>query len=481
MTQIINLFRKNLQVLTQKKNLCYNLQKVFIRGVKMQYLNNVLENLKAKNSNEPEFLQAVYEVLTTIKPVIEKHPEFQAEALLERITEPERLISFRVPWINDKGEVKVNRGFRVQFNGSIGPYKGGLRFHPSVNQSIMKFLAFEQCFKNALTGLPIGGGKGGSDFDPKGKSDREIMRFCQSFMNELYRHIGQDVDVPAGDIGVGAREIGYLFGQYRKIRNAYEAGVLTGKGLEYGGSLARKEATGYGLIYFMREMLKENNADLKGKTVIISGSGNVAIYACEKAQQYGAKVVAMSDSNGSIYDAQGINLEVVKQIKEVERGRIKEYANRVKGSVYTEDTNSRSIWKIKADIALPCATQNEITLEDAKTLVANGVMAVGEGANMPTNLEAIEYFLEKGVLLAPAKAANAGGVATSALEMSQNSMRYSWTFEEVDKKLDDIMSNIFAACSSSAKEYGLGKNYVAGANIAAFDKLSKAMIAQGII
>ena len=447
----------------------------------MQYLNNVLENLKAKNSNEPEFLQAVYEVLTTIKPVIEKHPEFQAEALLERITEPERLISFRVPWINDKGEVKVNRGFRVQFNGSIGPYKGGLRFHPSVNQSIMKFLAFEQCFKNALTGLPIGGGKGGSDFDQKGKSDREIMSFCQSFMNELYRHIGQDVDVPAGDIGVGAREIGYLFGQYRKIRNAYEAGVLTGKGLEYGGSLARKEATGYGLIYFMREMLKENNADLKGKTVIISGSGNVAIYACEKAQQYGAKVVAMSDSNGSIYDAQGINLEVVKQIKEVERGRIKEYANRVKGSVYTEDTNSRSIWKIKADIALPCATQNEITLEDAKTLVANGVMAVGEGANMPTNLEAIEYFLEKGVLLAPAKAANAGGVATSALEMSQNSMRYSWTFEEVDKKLDDIMSNIFAACSSSAKEYGLGKNYVAGANIAAFDKLSKAMIAQGII
>ena len=481
MTQIINLFRKNLQVLTQKKNLCYNLQKVFIRGVKMQYLNNVLENLKAKNSNEPEFLQAVYEVLTTIKPVIEKHPEFQAEALLERITEPERLISFRVPWINDKGEVKVNSGFRVQFNGSIGPYKGGLRFHPSVNQSIMKFLAFEQCFKNALTGLPIGGGKGGSDFDPKGKSDREIMRFCQSFMNELYRHIGQDVDVPAGDIGVGAREIGYLFGQYRKIRNAYEAGVLTGKGLEYGGSLARKEATGYGLIYFMREMLKENNADLKGKTVIISGSGNVAIYACEKAQQYGAKVVALSDSNGSIYDAQGINLDVVKQIKEVERGRIKEYANRVKGSVYTEDTNSRSIWKIKADIALPCATQNEITLEDAKTLVANGVMAVGEGANMPTNLEAIEYFLEKGILLAPAKAANAGGVATSALEMSQNSMRYSWTFEEVDKKLDDIMSNIFAACSSSAKEYGLGKNYVAGANIAAFDKLSNAMIAQGII
>ena len=448
----------------------------------MEYLNEVIEKLKTKNTNEPEFLQAAQEVLTTLKPVIDKHPEFKNIALLERISEPERLISFRVPWVDDKGQVQVNRGYRVQFNGAIGPYKGGLRFHPSVNQSIMKFLAFEQCFKNALTGLPIGGGKGGSDFDPKGKSDMEIMRFCQSFMSELYKHIGQDVDVPAGDIGVGAREIGYLFGQYRKLKNAYEAGVLTGKGLEYGGSLARKEATGYGLIYFMREMLKANNNELKGKTVTISGSGNVAIYACEKAQQYGAKVVAMSDSNGCIYDADGIKLDVIKQIKEVERGRIKEYASKVSGAVYTEDKNGeKNIWKIKTDIALPCATQNEINLEDAKTLVANGVIAIGEGANMPTNLEAIDYFLSKGVLLAPAKAANAGGVATSALEMSQNSMRYSWTFEEVDAKLDNIMTNIFKACDKASKEYGMDKNYVAGANIAAFDKISKAMIAQGII
>lgn len=448
----------------------------------MEYLQEVLNGLKTKNSNEPEFLQAAYEVLTTLKPVIEKHPEFKINALLERITEPERLISFRVSWLDDNGQVQVNRGYRVQFNGAIGPYKGGLRFHPSVNQSIMKFLAFEQCFKNALTGLPIGGGKGGSDFDPKGKSDNEIMRFCQSFMNELYRHIGQDIDVPAGDIGVGAREIGYLFGQYRKIRNAYEAGVLTGKGLEYGGSLARKEATGYGLIYFMREMLKANGSDIKGKAVTISGSGNVAIYACEKAQEYGAKVVAMSDSNGCIYDPDGIKLDVVKQIKEVERGRIKEYANRVQGAVYTEGKGEeRPIWKIKADIALPCATQNEINLEDAKILVSNGVKAIGEGANMPTNLEAIEYFLANGILLAPAKAANAGGVATSALEMSQNSMRYSWTFEEVDEKLDRIMTNIFDACQKAAQEYNLGNNYVAGANIAAFDKISKAMIAQGII
>lgn len=448
----------------------------------MDYLNEVLENLKAKNSNEPEFLQAAHEVLSSLKPVIEKHPEFKKSALLERLTEPERLISFRVSWVDDKGQVQVNRGYRVQFNGAIGPYKGGLRFHPSVNQSIMKFLAFEQCFKNALTGLPIGGGKGGSDFDPKGKSDNEIMRFCQSFMNELYRHIGQDVDVPAGDIGVGAREIGYLFGQYRKIRNAYEAGVLTGKGLEYGGSLTRKEATGYGLIYFMREMLKANAMEMKGKTVTISGSGNVAIYACEKAQAYGAKVVAMSDSNGCIYDPEGIKLDVVKQIKEVERGRIKEYASRVQGAVYTEGKGEeRPIWKIKADIALPCATQNEINLEDAKILVANGVKAIGEGANMPTNLEAIEYFLANNILLAPAKAANAGGVATSALEMSQNSMRLAWTFEEVDQKLDGIMTNIFKACKKAAEEYGCGTNYVAGANIAAFDKISKAMIAQGII
>ncbi len=448
----------------------------------MEYLNEVLDKLKNKNANEPEFLQASYEVLTTLKPVIEKHPEYKKLALLERLTEPERLISFRVPWVDDNGQVQVNKGFRVQFNGAIGPYKGGLRFHPSVNQSIMKFLAFEQCFKNALTGLPIGGGKGGSDFDPKGKSDMEIMRFCQSFMSELYKHIGQDVDVPAGDIGVGGREIGYLFGQYRKLKNAYEAGVLTGKGLEYGGSLARTEATGYGLIYFMREMLKANGKDLSGKTVIISGSGNVAIYACEKATQYGAKVVAMSDSNGCIYDPAGIKLDVIKQIKEVERGRIKEYAARVAGAVYTESKGEeRPIWKIKADIALPCATQNEIKLEDAKALVENGVIAVGEGANMPTNLEAIEYFLSKGILLAPAKAANAGGVATSALEMSQNSMRYSWTFEEVDAKLDGIMTNIFKACEKAANEYGFSKNYVAGANIAAFDKLAKAMIAQGII
>ena len=448
----------------------------------MSYLENVLTILKNKNSNEPEFLQAAQEVLVSLKPVIEKHTEYEKSGLLERLTEPERLISFRVSWVDDSGNVQVNRGYRVQFNGCIGPYKGGLRFHPSVNQSIMKFLGFEQVFKNALTGLPIGGAKGGSDFDPKGKSDNEIMRFCQSFMNELYRHIGQDIDVPAGDIGVGAREIGYLFGQYRKIRNAYEAGVLTGKGLEYGGSLARKEATGYGLIYFMREMLNNDRIDIKGKVVTISGSGNVAIYACEKAQEYGAKVVAMSDSNGCVYDADGIKLDVVKQIKEVERGRIKDYADRVKGAVYYQSVNgSHPIWSIKADIALPCATQNELNLEEAKELVKNGVVAVGEGANMPTTLDAVHYLQANGVLLAPAKAANAGGVATSALEMSQNSMRLSWTFEEVDKKLDGIMTNIFKSCKNAAEEYGLGKNYVAGANIAAFDKISKAMIAQGII
>jgi len=448
----------------------------------MSYVNEVLDSLKVKNAYEPEFIQAVTEVLESLKPVIEKHPEFKQQALLERIVEPERLISFRVPWVDDKGQVHVNKGYRVQFNSAIGPYKGGLRFHPSVNQSIMKFLGFEQIFKNALTSLPIGGAKGGSDFDPKGKSDNEIMNFCQSFMNELYRHIGQDVDVPAGDIGVGAREIGYLFGQYKKIRNTYEAGVLTGKGLEYGGSLARKQATGYGLIYFMREMLAANNNSLKGKTVLISGSGNVAIYACEKAQQYGAKVVAMSDSNGCIYDANGINLDVIKQIKEVERGRIKEYASRVAGAEYMECQNgSRPIWSIKADIALPCATQNEINIDDAKKLVANGIIAIGEGANMPTSIDAINYFLNNNVLLAPAKAANAGGVATSALEMSQNSMRYSWSFEEVDAKLDNIMVNIFKSCQKAAKEYATETNYVAGANLAAFDKISKAMIAQGVI
>ena len=448
----------------------------------MEYSAQVFENLKEKNTHEKEFIQAAQEVLASLKPVIDKHPEFKESALLERLVEPERIITFRVPWVDDKGQVHVNRGYRVQFNGAIGPYKGGLRFHPSVNQSIMKFLAFEQIFKNALTGLPIGGGKGGSDFDPKGKSDNEIMRFCQSFMSELYRHIGHDLDVPAGDIGVGAREIGYLFGQYRKLKNTYEAGVLTGKGLEYGGSLARKEATGYGLIYFMREMLANDGIELKGKTITISGSGNVAIYACQKAQQYGAKVVAMSDSNGCIYDADGIKLDIVKQIKEVERGRLKEYATRVVRSVYTESVNgSHPIWNIKTDIALPCATQNELNLEEAKVLVKNGVIAIGEGANMPSTIEAMEYFQANNVLFAPAKAANAGGVATSALEMSQNSMRLSWTFEEVDAKLDGIMTNIFKACKKYAEEYDLSKNYVAGANIAAFDKLSKAMIAQGII
>lgn len=447
------------------------------------YLNEVQEKLKNKNGNEAEFLQAAQEVLESLKPVIDKHPEFKKSALLERITEPERLISFRVPWVDDKGQAQVNRGFRVQFNSAIGPYKGGLRFHPSVNQSIMKFLAFEQIFKNALTGLPIGGGKGGSDFDPKGKSDVEVMRFCQSFMTELCRHIGQDVDVPAGDIGVGGREIGYMFGQYKRIKNVYEAGVLTGKGLEYGGSLARKEATGYGLIYFMREMLQNDGLQLKDKTVTISGSGNVAIYACEKAQEYGAKVVAMSDSSGCIYDAEGIKLDVVKQLKEVERKRLHEYVKFAPNAVYTENTADcpHPIWNIKTDVALPCATQNELNLEEAVVLVNNGVKAVGEGANMPTTLDAIEYFHKEGVLLAPAKAANAGGVATSALEMSQNSMRYSWTFEEVDQKLDDIMTNIFSACKNAADQYNLGKNYVAGANIAAFDKISKAMNEQGII
>jgi len=397
--------------------------------------------------------------------------------------EPERTIIFRVPWVDDKGKIIVNRGYRVQFNSLIGPYKGGLRFAENVNLSIMKFLGFEQIFKNALTGLPIGGAKGGSDFNPKGKSDREIMSFCQSFMTELYRHIGADVDVPAGDIGVGAREIGFLFGQYKRIKNAYEGGVLTGKGIEYGGSLARKEATGYGLIYFMREMLKENGGNyLKGKTVTISGSGNVAIYAAEKALMLGAKVVAMSDSNGCIYDKNGIDLGAVKEIKEVNRGRIKEYLKYHESAIYTEKTGKNSpIWEIKTDIALPCATQNELTLESAEVLVKNGVLAIGEGANMPCTKEATEYLLKHNILVAPAKAANAGGVATSAIEMSQNSMRYYLSFEEVDKKLENIMINIFNSCKTSAQEYGLGNNYVAGANIAAFTKLSTAMIAQGVV
>lgn len=451
--------------------------------LKSQYLEDVLTNLEEKNANEPEFLQAVKEVLTTIEPVIIKNEEkFKKLSLLERLIEPERIISFRVPWIDDEGKIHVNRGYRVQFNGAIGPYKGGLRFHPSVNQSIMKFLGFEQIFKNALTTRPIGGGKGGSDFDPKGKSDMEIMKFCQSFMNELQKHIGQDVDVPAGDIGVGGREIGYLFGQYRKIRNTYEAGVLTGKGLAYGGSLARTEATGYGLMYFMREMLKANNITVSGKTAIISGSGNVAIYACEKAQQMGVKVLAMSDSSGCIYDENGININVIKEIKEVKRGRIKEYLNIVPKAKYTENTGDiPAIYKIKADIILPCATQNDINLETAEIIVSNGAIAVGEGANMPCTNEAVEFFIRNNVLLAPGKAANAGGVATSALEMSQNSMRMSWTFEEVDKKLESIMINIFNQCKHADEEYNLGANYVAGANIAAFKKIAEAMIAQGII
>lgn len=446
------------------------------------YLENVIEATNRKNSNEPEFLQAVEEVLATIKPVVDAHPEYEKIALLERMIEPERIVSFRVPWVNDEGKVVVNRGYRVQFSSLIGPYKGGLRFHPSVNQSIMKFLGFEQIFKNALTGLPIGGAKGGSDFDPKGKFDNEIMRFCQSFMTELYRHIGQDVDVPAGDIGVGSREIGYLFGQYKRIKNAYEGGVLTGKDVCYGGSLARTEATGYGLIFFMREMLKAHGNSLEGKTVTISGSGNVAIYACQKAFAYGAKVVAMSDSNGCVYDENGIDLELIKQIKEVERGRISEYLKTHPHAQYIERTDEDSpVWKIKTDIALPCATQNELTLNSAKALVENGVIAVGEGANMPCTIEATNYLLEHGVLVAPAKAANAGGVATSAIEMSQNSMRFYYTFEEVEEKLDRIMVNIFNACKEASDTYGCCGNYVAGANIAAFRKLAKAMKAQGVV
>jgi len=443
-----------------------------------KYLEKVLNEVREKNECEKEYIQAVEEVLTTLEPVIEKHPEYEKLALLERMVEPERLITFRVPYVNDEGQTIVHRGYRVQYSSLIGPYKGGLRFHPSVNQSIMKFLGFEQIFKNALTGLPIGGGKGGSDFDPKGKSDGEIMRFCQSFMTELQRHIGQDIDVPAGDIGVGEREIGYLFGQYKRIKDAYEGGVLTGKGLSYGGSLARKEATGYGLIYFMREMLNANGQSLQGKTAIISGSGNVAIYACEKAYEYGMKVIAMSDSQGCIYDENGIDLDLIKQIKEVERGRISEYNKVHEHAQYLE---SKAIWGIKADIALPCATQNELNLEDAQKLVANGITAVGEGANMPCTKEATEYLLAHNILVSPAKASNAGGVATSAIEMSQNSMRYYLTFEEVDKMLENIMINIFQSCKKASEEYGLGNNYVAGANIAAFRKLAKAMKAQGIV
>ena len=441
------------------------------------YTSRILEGLKQRNANESEFLQAATEILESISPVFDKHPEYEQAGLLERFVEPERVILFRIPWVDDQGKVQVNRGYRVQFNSAIGPYKGGLRFHPSVNLSILKFLGFEQVLKNSLTGLPIGGGKGGSDFDPKGKSDREVMAFCQSLMTELYRHIGADTDVPAGDIGVGGREIGYLYGQYKRLTGLYE-GVLTGKGLSYGGSLARTQATGYGLCYFVKNMLEANGKTLSGQTVVVSGSGNVAIYACEKATQMGAKVVAMSDSNGYVYDKDGIKLDVVKQIKEVERGRIKEYAARVPGAEYHE--GCRGIWTIPCDVALPCATQNELDAEGAKALIANGCFAVGEGANMPSTLEATELFLQNGVLFAPGKAANAGGVATSALEMSQNSARLSWTFDEVDEKLKGIMANIFAKCAEAAKEYGdKPTNYVIGANIAGFLKVADAMMAQG--
>ena len=440
----------------------------------MSYIQDVLENLKKKNPDQPEFIQAVTEVLTSLEPVLEKNPKYQDAALLERIVEPERQLMFRVPWVDDNGKIHVNRGFRVQFNSAIGPYKGGLRLHPSVNLGIIKFLGFEQIFKNSLTSLPIGGGK---DFDPKGKSDREIMAFCQSFMSELYRHIGADVDVPAGDIGVGAREIGYLYGQYKRLTGKYE-GVLTGKGLSYGGSLARTQATGYGLIYFTSEMLADHGDTLKGKTCVVSGSGNVAIYAAEKAMQLGAKVVAMSDSTGWIYDENGINLDAMKEIKEVKRGRCYDYLNYVPSAKYTE---GKGIWSVKCDIAFPCATQNELNLEDAKMLVANGCKVVAEGANMPTTLEATNYLIEQGIFFCPGKAANAGGVATSALEMSQNSMRLSWTFEEVDAKLHDIMVNIYKNVSSAAAQYGFKDNFVIGANIAGFVKVADAMLAQGVV
>ena len=444
----------------------------------MSYVESVLARVKEQNPNEPEFHQAVTEVLNSLKPAIEANPKYEAAGLLERLVEPERIVMFRVPWVDDAGKTQVNKGYRVQFNSAIGPYKGGLRFHPSVNLSIIKFLGFEQIFKNSLTGLPIGGGKGGSNFDPKGKSDNEIMRFCQSFMTELQRHIGADTDVPAGDIGVGGREIGYLFGQYKRIRDEH-VGVLTGRGLTYGGSLVRTEATGYGLVYITEEALRSKGDDLKGKTVVISGSGNVAIYACQKAQQLGAKVVTMSDSNGYVYDPNGIDLSVVKQIKEVERGRIKEYAARVKGAAYHE--GCKGVWTVKCDVALPCATQNELDEEAAKTLVKNGVKLVGEGANMPTTLEGTEVFLKNKVVFLPGKAANAGGVATSALEMAQSSGRLFWSFDEVDAKLKGIMVNIFRNIDAAAKKYGFAGNYVVGANIAGFEKVAEAMMAQGVV
>lgn len=448
----------------------------------MGYVDEVLEVVKKKNADQPEFLQAVTEVLDSLRPVIDANEDlYRKNAILERITEPDRQIMFRVPWVDDNGQVQVNRGFRVQFNNAIGPYKGGLRLHPSVNLGIIKFLGFEQIFKNSLTTLPIGGGKGGSDFDPKGKSDREIMAFCQSFMTELHKYIGADTDVPAGDIGTGAREIGYMYGQYKRLTGLYE-GVLTGKGLSYGGSLARTEATGYGLLYMTKEMLKSNGIDIAGKTCAVSGSGNVAIYACQKAIQMGAKPVTVSDSTGWIYDPEGIDVELLKEVKEVKRARLTEYAAKRPSAQYhdkkTEGTNQ---WEIKVDIALPCATQNELDVEDAKKLVANGVIAVCEGANMPTTLEATKYLQDSKVFFVPGKAANAGGVATSALEMSQNSERLSWTFEEVDSKLEQIMINIFHNLDDAAKEYGLAGDYVAGANIAGFLKVADAMNAQGIV
>ena len=443
-----------------------------------EYLKRVYEDTEKRNVTDKEFLQAVYEVFDSLQPYVEKHPELEQNGIMERLVEPDRMVSFRVAWVDDQGKVQVNRGYRCQFNSSIGPYKGGLRFHPTVTRSVIKFLGFEQIFKNSLTSLPLGGGKGGSDFDPKGKSDAEIMRFCQAFMTELHRYIGADVDVPAGDIGVGGREIGYLFGQYKFLKNNF-TGVLTGKGLAFGGSLARTEATGYGLLYFVEEMLRcMKGESLEGKTVVISGAGNVAIYAAQKAAQLGAKVVTMSDSKGYVYDPNGINLDVMKQIKEVERARISEYAKRVPGATYGD--NRSDVWKVPCDIALPCATQNELQEEDAKALVANGVTVVAEGANMPSTPEAIEYLLSHGVLFGPAKAANAGGVATSGLEMSQNSQRYSWTFEEVDKKLKGIMVNIFYNSYNASKDCGMEGNLVVGANVAGFIKVSNAMLAEGV-
>ncbi len=443
----------------------------------MSYVEEVLELVKKKNASEPEFIQAVTEVLESLKPVIDANEElYRREAVLERLVEPERQFKFRVPWVDDKGQVQVNTGYRVQFNSAIGPYKGGIRLHPSVNIGIIKFLGFEQIFKNSLTSLPIGGGKGGSDFDPKGKSDREVMAFCQSFMTELCKYIGADTDVPAGDIGTGAREIGYMFGQYKRIRGVYE-GVLTGKGLSYGGSLARKEATGFGLLYFTKEMLACNGIDIAGKTIAVSGAGNVAIYAIQKAQEMGAKVVTCSDSTGWIYDKDGIDVALLKEVKEVKRARLTEYAAARPSAEYHE---GKGVWTAKVDIALPCATQNELNLDDAKTLVANGVIAVAEGANMPTTLDATKYFQDSKVLFAPGKASNAGGVATSALEMSQNSERLSWSFEEVDSKLQSIMINIFHNTDAAAKKYGMEGNYVVGANIAGFEKVVDALLAQGV-